>query len=497
MTRMRLTVGLVVASALGMSALVVVSTPASASSPASARYGVVNATVDAASDHERGTSTAFPNYTSGAVDNYYSLAHSHIDNSPFAEGTASPADTGPLGQTAAAGNFPQPQYADARWPGKGGKASFGNAGGPSASATASSYKATALSSDVSDAGAPSPPMKIAGPKGFNHRLDLALDAWKARWLAPLDLKPRFTSAIVTVPTITTPTVPTPTVPGVTVPTPGRTTTNSSTTTNSTPTKSKPSGRPANGALVSSSLVELDPHSGAVVASGESSLGTVKIGGGQIVLRHIDVTVKIVNRGAPKGKAFVSIGAATIGGVPVTIDQDGVHVQGQGSDLPYAQADDALNSALKSAGVQLYTVRPQTKKSANELTITATGVHVAFTQVVNQAGVPAQTVDHIVGEVFADSLAAPAPPLPSLSFGAAGLPTGLTGGTAGVPGGTSFGTGSSSAGSDVTGTPGGSAPSAFTTLLGKPAWLLAAYLVWQALILATGASLWRWRAGGIA
>src|SRR5204863_2776416 len=99
------------------------------------------------------------NFTSGAVDNYYSLAHSHIDNSPFAEGTASPFDTGPLGQTAAAGNFQQPQYADARWPGKGGRASFGNAGGPSAYATAASYRATALSSELSDAGSPSGPMK--------------------------------------------------------------------------------------------------------------------------------------------------------------------------------------------------------------------------------------------------------------------------------------------------------------------------------------------------
>jgi hypothetical protein len=492
--RLAVTVGLLLGS--GLATVVLVATPASASSPASARYGVVNATVDAASDHEIGTSTAFPNFTSGAVDNYYSLAHSHIDNSPFAEGTASPADTGPLGQTAAAGNFQQPQYADARWPGskQSGKASFGNAGGPSASATAASYKATALSSELSDAGAAGAPMKIAGPKGFNRRLHLALAAWKARWLGPLRLNTRYADLPVTVPTVTVPTVTVPTVPGVTTPT---TTTNSNTTPSPPPPpSSSPSGPPANGALVSSARAELDPHSGAVVTSGKSSLGTVNIGGGQIILKHIDVTVTIANRGAPKGHAFVSIGAAKIGGVPVTIDQNGVHVQGQGSGLPYAQAGDALNSALKSAGVQLYTVRPQTKKSANELTITATGVHVMFTQVVNQSGVPSQTADHIVGEVFADSLAAPAPPVPKLSFGGTGSLPGVTGGgTTGVSGGTSFGSGSSSA--SGAGSPtGGSSPSAFTTLLSKPAWLLAAYLIWQALILATGASLWRWRAGGV-
>ena len=43
------------------------------------------------------------------------------------------------------------------------------------------------------------------------------------------------------------------------------------------------------------------------------------------------------------------------------------------------------------------------------TVTATGVHVVFTQPVNQPGVPAQYVEHILGEVFVDSLATPATP----------------------------------------------------------------------------------------
>jgi hypothetical protein len=505
-SRKTLITGIVIGSALGMSALVLVANPASASPSAAARYGVINATVDAATDHEIGASTAFPNYTNGAVDNYYSLAHSHIDNSPFAEGTASPADTGPVGQTGASqASYQQPQYADARWPGakSGQTASFGNAGGPSAHAGASNYKATALSSEVSDAGAPGGALKIAAPKGFDHRLHLALAAWKARWLAPLRLNTRFASAIVTVPTVTTPTVPGVTVPTVPIPTPGggTTTTSKTTTTSSgTPGSPAPSTPPANGALVSSSLAEVDPHSRAVVTSGESSLGTVNIGGGQIVLKHIDVTVRITNTGSAKGRESVSIGAASIGGVPVTIDQNGVHVAGQGSALPYGQADDALNGALKSAGVQLYTVQPQVKKSMNELTIDATGVHVVFAQPVQQAGVPSQTSEHIVGEVFADSLAAPATPLPKLSLGGGtSVPGGVGGGsTTGVSGGTSFGTGSSSSGSgsSTTGAPTGSSPSAFTTLLNKPAWLLAAYLVWQTLMLATGATLWRWRAGGV-
>ena len=124
------------------------STPTSPDSPA-AHFFVINGTVNAASDHEIVGSSAFPNFTSGAVDNYYSMARSHVDNSPFAEGTASPADTGPIGQTAAAGNFQQPQYADARWPGDPPKATYGSQGGPYATASADEYRATADASEAS------------------------------------------------------------------------------------------------------------------------------------------------------------------------------------------------------------------------------------------------------------------------------------------------------------------------------------------------------------
>src|SRR3954451_11050202 len=114
------------------------------------RFLVLNGTVNAASDHEIIGSSAFPNFTTGAVDNYYSMAHSHVDNSPFAEGTASPADTGPIGQTAAAGNTQQPQYADARWPGSPNEATYGSQGGPYAVASASDYSATAEASAASN-----------------------------------------------------------------------------------------------------------------------------------------------------------------------------------------------------------------------------------------------------------------------------------------------------------------------------------------------------------
>ena len=682
---------------LGVTVAVFVPVPASASSPTSAtattttpaaRYLALNGTVSAASDHEILGSSAFPNYATGAVDNYYSLARSHVDNSPFAEGLASPADTGPIGQTAAAGNAQQPQYADARWPGKTGSATYGNKGGPYAASEASEYKATAEAAEASSGlSAPSGSGQMATPNGFNGRLRTALAAWKAKWQGRLGLKPPAApvappTATVTTPiaTVTTPTLPTaglPAPPPVTVPWPG-------VPPGIVPGSAPPSrslssaSSPGDGAsqLESSTLATLEPKTDALVTRGESRLGRVIIGGGQIVLEGIHVTASITNDGTPTEKAAVSVGAAAIGGVPVTIDQDGVHVAGQGQGLPYQQASDALNGALKQAGIQLFLVAPEittgdtcassggdkgtttttatptppvpsssgpsdtscpsssgdtgmttcpspggdqgtattttsplpqpgtgtTKTTTTTTTTTssssptdnacpgasgdtgtsscpsssgkpgtttttsssgqtdttttpnpigdsgtagdatdsskqavrATGVHVVFTQPVEQSGVPAQYVHHILGEVFVDSLATPAGPVtsPNLSLtnpcghsGSHSSKTKTSGGGAKAIGssaagpassgsvpGSSTPSGSATSGpassltagasqpvSSSTGTVGQASPTGFASTLRsamrKPLWLLVAFLVWQALMIGTGVSVWKWRGGG--
>jgi hypothetical protein len=512
------TVSALVASSFAATVALLIAGPAAASSPSSSssastsaadKYAVINATVNAATDHEILGSSAFPNFTTGAVDNYYSWAHSHVDNSPFAEGTSSPADSGPIGQTVAAGNFSQPQYADARWPGKdSGKATFGNQGGPYAVANAVSYNATASAEEASSGS--SSGTSVAAPKGFASKLRVALAAWKAKWLPRLDLTtaggkvklrklaslpvttptlPSVTTPSVTTPTVSTPTVSTPTVSTPSLPTPGKKSKSGS--------GSSSSGN-TGGAFESTSLAQLDPKTGAIVTSGESSLGEVNLGG-QIVIDGIHVTLAITNAGKPTDKVSVEVGAATIGGVPVTIDQDGVHINGQGQNLPYQQADDALNGALKQAGVELYTVVPEVKKSANELQVTATGVHVKFTQPAGApSGVPSQYAEHILGEVLADSLAAPAGPIPKLNLGGAGslFGSGTTG--SGSVGGSTTGTysttGSTPASSSTTGAS-QSLPAAFIGLLSKRTWFLLSYFLWQSLVIGTGASLYYWRLGG--
>jgi len=325
---------------------------------------------------------------------------------------------------------------------------------------------------------------------------------------PLKLKlpsvPSKPKAPVPVPTVPTPTVPTPTVPTPTVPKLPAAQPASLIEPSSRSSASSGNG----GALFeSASQAAVDPHSGDVVSKGESSLGRVSLGGGQIVIHGIHVLVTVRNNGKPTAKIAVDVGAASIGGVPVTIGQDGVRVKGKGQNLPFAKADAALNAALQKAGVKLHTVEPETKKAPNEETVTATGVHVAFFQPVDAPGVPAQFVDHIVGEVFVDSLAAPAGPIPKLNLGgglgsAVGGPAATGGGSTGLLGGTAGG--SPSAGySSQPGSTGSSAATASaapsSSLLGsvtsKPTWLLVAYLVWQTLVLGTGITMRRWWTGG--
>ena len=670
------------------------------------RYLVLNGTANAGSVHVIGGSSAFPNFKTGAIDNYYSLAHSHVDNAPFAQGTASPLDTGPIGQTAAAGHFQQPQYADARWPGDSGKATYGKQGEPYAAATASEYRATAeasaASQGLSGPSGPSGPSAMVVPRELDDRLRQALGAWNAIWedrlapkkpaapittpKAPVTIpKPPVTipKAPVTTPsaTVTTPiaTVPTPggsnSTPPAPVPPPALPPPTLPSGSSSAPPRSLSSAsasRDGMSLLESSALATLDPKTGALVTSGESTLGRVSLGGGQIVIEDIHVSASITNDGeAPTHKVAVSVGKASIGGVPVTIDQDGVHIAAQRQGLPYRQASDALNGALKQAGIQLFLVAPEittnacdetgtgtdtgtgtgsgtgttttsndqsgtstmpdscdqsgatttplceptstdttttgttttttttsptpttpslptsssfssdqtdttsttsscgegfqptasgdscvqpgtsthsstgtaTTTSTSEqerttttpsssdqtftdpgmtssggMTISATGLRVVFTQPAGQSGVPAQHAEYNLGEVFLDSLAVPAGPLPDLDLLSSSSPlssscvggsdpSGATSGAASTGGGSLSAGGSTSSSTlspsasefgatsqPVSSSTGNSLPVAFAAALKKPLWLLLAYVLWQAIVIGTGVSLWNWRRG---
>src|SRR5205085_1125055 len=159
------------------------------------------------------------------------------------------------------------------------------------------YHATATASEATN-GLAGPGLKgptLAAPKGFNGRLREVLAAWKAKWqdrLAPKKKQAR---------TITTP-VGTVTIPkaGITTP-PATDTTKTETTTPTTKTKTSKTGTNKSGAAKTGPSKNY-----ALVTSGESSLGRVSIGGGQIVIEHIHVNASITNDGTPTYKANVSI-----------------------------------------------------------------------------------------------------------------------------------------------------------------------------------------------
>ena len=155
-----------------------------------------------------------------------------------------------------------------------------------------------------------------------------------------------------------------------------------------------------------------------------------------------------------------------------------------------------------------------------MTVSATGLHVVFTQPARQAGVPAQHAAYILGEVSLDSLAVPLDPLPKLDLsspsasasssscpGAGNSPgttaSGASAGGGGLAAGGSTGSGLlsptagtfGSASQPVSGSTGGSLPAMFAAALKKPLWLLLAYLLWQAIVIGTGVSVWNWRRGG--
>ena len=437
--------------------------------------GVANGTVNAGADHVSVGTGLFPNFKSGAIDSWIPLAHAHVDNSPFAEGTASPLDTGPVGQTAAgAASKPQPQYAEARYPKADTTAdTVGSPGGPYAHASAVQGSGSATATMAG--GAPAPGGQSTGRDAQLAALDAALTAWRARFLTP--------AAALLHPAVH-------------------------------PDAGEPDGV-AGGTATNS--VSIDPSTG-LVDGGDARVATASFGGGSVLIRGLHVSVAVTNGGTPHQTSSIDLGQVSVGGMPVTVGSGGVSLS-NGAMVPVdqlQQASDQLNTALAKGGLSLHAVAPLVTGSNNQVTVVASGLRVDVQQPPTAPGVPQQTVEHTVGEVFADSLAVPAAPAPELlpllplppAAPVTGGGTQLATSTGGGEGGGAAAAASSAGGggtaypsSPAPGTGRGSgartAPSLVTTgvVRQKPLWLLLLYFMWQALILGTAVSLWWWRAAG--
>lgn len=112
-----------------------------------------------------------------------------------------------------------------------------------------------------------------------------------------------------------------------------------------------------GTTSTTSSIKLTGPNTAVV-DGVSLVRNVKLGGGALTIDSVKSVAHAVTDGKKaSGTTSTVVNGMKIGGVPVTVDNSGIHIQGQGSKLPSL---DALNSQLEHAGFSVFVANP-TKK----------------------------------------------------------------------------------------------------------------------------------------
>jgi hypothetical protein len=424
-------------------------------SGAGPRFDVINGTVTAGADHVSAGNDAFPNFGTGAVDNRYPLANAHIDNLA-SQGYGSIADTGPIGQTAAANgqkNFTQPQYASAKYPPKPQTVTVGHP--PVAYATAHASENNA-STDAAIARSAGPATSSKARSASIDRLNSALLSWRHEFLTADD-NARY-----------------PFVAGK---------------------ASEPDGGDGLTALTTSNF---DDNAGLLTVEADSRVDHASFGGGTILFDNVHTDVTITNDGTPAPKITIEVGKGSVGGVPVTVGAEGVSVAGTavpGTAGASEQANAALNQALASAGFHVFALAPAITKGQNMTSVEATALRVRWRGGDIAPGVPASFIEHDLGEAFAFSLAVPSAVLPTIPT-AVGAATGAAPttifipGTAPIPG--SPGT-SGTGGGYAMPSPQTQALPATRAVAEKPLWLLLLYFAWQSSIIGAAASLWYWRA----
>ena len=165
----------------------------------------------------------------------------------------------------------------------------------------------------------------------------------------------------------------------------------------------------------------------------SVVSDINLLAGVVQIGSVTSTAEATSDGvAAHVKGSTAVNNATVGGVPVTIDENGVSVQGSGVGLTAATA--AVNAALSGAGMTLLVSEPQGKPNGSDVTYTAGSLVAVFKP---QAG---YQVSLTLGGANVTASASP-----GYSFTQPTVPTtpGVTspGGSGSVPGTTNPGTGS--------------------------------------------------------
>ncbi|MDQ1697626.1 MAG: hypothetical protein QOJ03_2979, partial [Frankiaceae bacterium] len=100
-----------------------------------------------------------------------------------------------------------------------------------------------------------------------------------------------------------------------------------------------------------------------VVDAVSTMRDVSLGGGALTISSITSVAHAVTNGkTATGTASTTVQGMKVGGVPVTVDNKGVHIQGNGQRLP---SIDALNTMLAKAGFTVFVADPtKTVKKAS-------------------------------------------------------------------------------------------------------------------------------------
>ncbi len=251
---------------------------------------------------------------------------------------------------------------------------------------------------------------------------------------------------------------------------------------------------------STSSVELtvDPVAGTATATGRSAVGTVTVAG-VLVLKDVVATASVKAVGDTHTPvAALTVGGATVAGQPVEISDEGVTAVGT-PVLPgqtVQDLTDRANAALVAAGVQVSAIGVTTSSDARGASADTGGVTITLRTAALPAGVPANSLDIVLGGVAlteSDARAVAAVEVPvSTAVPPVSAPTGGgattfvpgspgTPGTAGIPGVAPPQAPTTAAAPVVA-----AAPATFTVVGRRLAatTVLAAFAVWQFLSLGT-------------
>jgi hypothetical protein len=185
-------------------------------------------------------------------------------------------------------------------------------------------------------------------------------------------------------------------------------------------------------LASSSSVTGTDTAGTAASTGTSTVGHLGVAGVlslEDVVAHATVT-EVGSR--TTAAATLTVGGASVAGVPVTIDADGVHAAGQGTGLgPLQDAQAQVDRALAAAGLDVHAVAVTRTVTGRSGYADSGGIVIRLvTPGVDPAGLPGNDVTITVGKVTATGTSEalvppiPLPPLP-VAGGPAAPPTTTT------------------------------------------------------------------------